>query len=132
MFRILIDTNMLLSQFEYAFDMPGELLRIASEPFTLVIPSVVMTELHTISGKTGKKAAAARFALQNLPRIRSMFPVETVEEKGFPVRADDWIFKYAQKNHSCVATNDVGLRRRLLALGVPVIAVKGKSKLDYV
>ena len=130
--KILIDTNMLLSQFEYAFDMPGELRRIESEPFTLVIPSVVMAELNTIAGKTGKKAAAARFALQNLPKIKAMFPVEVAAEQGFPSRADDWIFKYAQKNHSCVATNDVALRRRLLALGVPVIAVKGKSKLDYV
>jgi len=130
--KILIDTNMLLSQFEYAYDLPGELRRIASEPFTLVIPSVVMTELRTIAGKTGKKASAARFALQNLPRIKSLFPVEVADEKGLSARADDWIFKYAQKNHSCVATNDVALRRRLLALGVPVIAVKGKSKLDYV
>ena len=130
--RILIDTNMLLAQFEYAFDLPGELLRIASEPFTLAIPSVVMAELNTIAGKTGKKAAAARFALQNLPRIKALFPVEVVSEQGLPARADDWIFKYAQKYHTCVATNDVALRRRLLALGVPVIAVKGKSKLDYV
>jgi len=130
--KILIDTNMFLSQFEYAYDMPGELLRIASEPFTLVIPSVVMAELNTIAGKTGKKASAARFALQNLPRIKTLFPVEVASEPGFPTLADDWIFKYAQKNHSCVATNDVALRRRLLALGVPVIAVKGKSKLDYV
>jgi rRNA-processing protein FCF1 len=130
--KILIDTNMLLSQFEYAYDLPGELLRIAAEPFTLVIPSVVMTELNTIAGKTGKKASAARFALQNLPKIKGLFPVEVADEQGFPSRADDWIFKYAQKNHSCVATNDVALRRRLLALGVPVIAVKGKSKLDYV
>ena len=130
--KIIIDTNMLLSQFEYAYDLPGELRRIASEPFALAIPSVVMVELHTIAGKTGNKASAARFALQNLPKIKTLFPVEIVEEKGFPARADDWIFKYAQKNHSCVATNDVALRRRLLALGVPVIAVKGKSKLDYV
>ena len=130
--KILVDTNMLLSQFEYAFDMPGELLRIAAEPFTLIIPSVVMNELETIAGKTGKKASAARFALQNLPRIKVMFPVEVASAQDFPSRADDWILKYAQKNHSCVATNDVALRRRLLALGVPVIAVKGKSKLDYV
>ena len=47
-------------------------------------------------------------------------------------KADEWIFKYAQKNKSAVATNDVPLRQRLLASGVPVIAMKGKSKLDYV
>ena len=130
--KIIIDTNMLLSQFEYAYDMPGELRRIASEPFTLIIPSTVMAELEMFAGKTGKKAAAARFALQNLPKIKTLFPVEVADEPGFPARADDWIFKYAQKNHSCVATNDVALRRRLLGVGVPVIAVKGKSKLDYV
>ena len=47
-------------------------------------------------------------------------------------QVDDWIIKYAQKNGVCVATNDVPLRRRLLSYGMQVIAMKSKSKLDFV
>jgi rRNA-processing protein FCF1 len=127
--KIVADTNFLLSQFEHGLDVPSELLRISSAPFAFIIPSVVMVELRAIAGKTGKRAAAARFALQNMEKWRARFSVQEAESSG---RADDWIFKYAQKNKVAVATNDVPLRRRLLALGVPIIGVKGKSKLDYV
>ena len=46
--------------------------------------------------------------------------------------ADEWIIKYAKQNLLCVATNDVPMRKRLLALELPVIAMKSKSKLDFV
>ena len=127
--KILVDTNFLLMQFEYGLDVPSELLRISNGPITLLIPSVVMRELDTLAGRNGRRATAARFAIQNLPRLRERFKMEVVESFG---AADEWIIKYAQKNHICVATNDVSLRRRLLSLGVAVIAAKGKSKLDYV
>ena len=127
--KIIVDTNFLLMQFEYGLDVPNELLRIASGPFTLLVPSVVMAELATLAGRNGRRASAARFAIQNLPKLRERFRIEVVESAG---AADEWIIKYAQKNHICVATNDVSLRRRLLSLGVAVIAAKGKSKLDYV
>jgi rRNA-processing protein FCF1 len=127
--KIVADTNFLLSQFEYGLDVPSELLRISSAPFTLIIPSAVRRELEMLAGRNGPRAAAARFALQNMEKWKARFGVEEVESEG---RADEWIFKYAQKNKVAVATNDVPLRRRLLASGVPVIGVKGKSKLDYV
>lgn len=127
--KIIVDTNFLLMQFEYGLDVPSELLRIASGPFTLIIPSVVMKEIGTLAGRNGRRATAARFAIQNLPKLQERFKVEVVESAG---PADEWIIKYAQKNHVCVATNDVPLRRRLLSLKVAVIAAKGKSKLDYV
>ena len=127
--KIIADTSILLSQFEYGIDLPSELLRINNGPASIVIPSVVMGELHMLAGGRGKRAAAARFVLHNLEKMPPSLPVEEKESWG---KADEWIIKYAQNNRVCVATNDVALRRRLLALGVPVIAVKGKSKLDFV
>ncbi|MEM2137736.1 MAG: DUF188 domain-containing protein [Candidatus Anstonellaceae archaeon] len=127
--KIVADTNFLLMPFEYGVDLAGELQRIVQGPLTLQIPSVVFAELRMLEGKTGKNAAAARFFLQNLEKFRSRFAVEEVESSG---AADEWILKYAQKNSITVATNDIPLRKRLLALGVPVIAMKGKSKLDFV
>lgn len=127
--KILADTNFLLMQFEYAIDIVSELRRISDGPITLLVASETMNEIRALAGKTGRKAAAARFVLQNLGKIKEKFPVETVESSG---RVDEWIIKYAQNNRICVATNDVPLRRRLLALDLPVIAMKGKSKLDFV
>lgn len=127
--RIVADTSFLLSQFEYGVDLPAELLRILAGPAAIVIASGVERELLTLSGRTGRRATAARFALQSLPGFGKRFKMERVESDG---PADEWIIKYAQKNKTTVATNDVPLRRRLLSLGVKVIALKGKSKLSYV
>lgn len=127
--KIVADTNFFLMPFEYKVDLAGELLRIVHGPLTLLIPSAVFAELRMLEGKSGKNSAAARFFLQNLGKIRQRFAVEEVPSEG---AADEWILKYAQKNSVTVATNDIPLRKRLLALGVPVIAMKGKSKLDFV
>lgn len=127
--KIIIDTNMLLAQFEFGVDVPSELERIVHAPISLLVPSGTMGELSSHAGRTGKKAAAARFVLSNLAKLHTRFQLEVAPSEG---RVDDWILKYAQSNPVIVATNDVPLRRRLLAAGVKVIAVKGKSKLDFV
>lgn len=127
--KIIADTNFLMSQFEYGIDLRSELCRIVHGPMSLLVSSGTMGELRMMAGKTGRKSSAARFVLQNLPSIGKRIPVEIVESRG-PV--DEWIIKHALANRFCVATNDVPLRKRLLAAGVQVIAAKGKSKLDFV
>jgi rRNA-processing protein FCF1 len=127
--KVLVDTNFLLMPFEYGVDLASELQRIVNGPLTLLVPSEVFSELRMLEGRTGKNSAAARFFLQNIGKFKARFAVEEVPSTG---SVDGWILKYAQKNSVTVATNDVPLRKRLLALGVPVIAMKGKSKLDFV
>ena len=127
--KIVADTNFLLMPFECGVDLAGELQRIVHSQLTLLVPSVVFAELRMLEGKTGKNAAAARFFLQNLGKFRLRFAVEEVKSAG---AADEWILKYAQDNSVTVATNDVPLRKRLLASGVQVISMKGKSKLDFI
>jgi rRNA-processing protein FCF1 len=127
--KIIADTNFLMSQFEYGVDLPSELLRVVEEPFSLVICTGTLRELSAISSSTGKRGAAARFVLGSLPKLRSILMVEEVESKG---SVDEWIFKYAQKNKVFVATNDIPLRKRLRKIGVPVIGLKGKSKLGFI
>lgn len=127
--KIVMDTNFLLMPYEYGIDLPTELIRIVHGPITLIISSGTMNELETLAGRNGRRATAARFVLQNLPLIRSKFLVEVVPSSG---EVDKWIIKFAANNGVAVATNDVPLRKRLLAMGVPVIAMKGKSKLDFV
>lgn len=127
--KIVADTNFLLSQFEYGVDLPSEMRRIVGEPFELVVCTGVLREISTLAGRNGKRAAAARFVANNLPKLRMLFNIVEVPSEG---KVDEWIIKYARKNEISVATNDIPLRKRLLGMEVPVIAMKGKSKLDYV
>lgn len=130
--EIVIDTSLLLSQFEYSFDLPGELLRISPGAFCLIIPPPVLSEIEALSKKTGKRASYAKAALAGLSVIKKRLVVKIPHMPGYPPSADNWIFKYAQNKHPYVATNDSELRKKIAALGVPVISVKGKSKLDFV
>lgn len=127
--KIVADTNFLLSQFEFGVDLPSELHRIIDEPFVLVVSSGTMGEISAIARRTGKRASAARFVMNNLPKLRTLFTIEEVPSSG---KVDEWIIKYARKNTISVATNDTILRKRLLGMGVPVIIMKGKSKLDFI
>jgi len=127
--KIIVDTNFLMMPFEYGVDLPSELMRIVHGPITLVVSQGTMGELSTLAGRTGRRAAAARFVLQNLPLIKAKFPIEVAPSTG---SVDKWIIKFAGNNEVTAATNDVPLRKKLLAMGVPVIAMKGKSKLDFV
>jgi len=126
--KIIIDTNFLMMPFEHGVDSIGELLRLMHEPTTLIIPSGVLEELLTLGGKTGRRAQAARSAFTSIEKLKAHFKVETVKSTG---AVDGWIIKYAHENRNLVATNDVPLRRQLRALGVPVVAMKSKAKLDF-
>lgn len=126
--KIVADTNFLMSQFECGVDLPAELHRIIAEPFSLVICSGTMDELRAIAGRTGKRASAARFVLNNFHVLRSKLAIEEVPSRGI---VDEWIINFARANKIAVATNDVRLRQRLLGLRVKVIVMKGKSKLDF-
>jgi uncharacterized protein len=126
--KVIVDTNFLMMPFEYGVDSIGELLRLINEPVKLVLPSGVLGELCTLSGRTGRRAQAARSAIASIEKLKSRFEVEEVKSEG---AVDGWIIKYAQSNKILVATNDVLLRRRLRALGVPVVAMLSKAKLDF-
>ncbi len=57
--RIVVDTNFLLMQYEYALDLPGELRRIVHAPIALVISSGTMGEIMALAGHAGRRAAGA-------------------------------------------------------------------------
>ena len=127
--KIIVDTNFLLMPYEYRLDMVSELRRIIHSPITLVVSQGTLNEIATLAGRNGRRAAAARFVESNMDKFKSAFEFEIVPETG---AVDKWILKYAQEKLLTVATNDVPLRKRLLAKGVPVIVMKGKSKLEFI
>ncbi|MCX8197442.1 MAG: PIN domain-containing protein [Candidatus Micrarchaeota archaeon] len=128
--QIIVDTSFLLSHYEYKVDIYSHLNIISNGPVHILVPSVVLSEVHRLSKKKGRKAAAARFALACLEKMKKPFNIRVIASGG---KADEWIIKYCSKNKEVsVATNDVELHRKLNKLGVGVITLKGKSKLGFI
>jgi len=122
-----LDTNFFLLPFQFKIDIFRELEHVLGEPFRLIIPSGVISELNGISKRVGKSGAAARLALKLLEANRKI--VEVIETDS-PV--DDWVFKYAKENKAIACTNDAGLKGRLRAEKMKVIGLRSKTKLGYV
>ena len=124
---LVLDTNFLLLPFQFKIDIFRELEYVLGEPFQLVIPSGVISELNGISKRVGKSGAAARLALKLVEANRK---IVEVAETDSPV--DDWVFTYAKENKAIACTNDAGLKGRLRAEKMKVIGLRSKTKLGYV
>lgn len=128
--KVLLDTNFLLSHYECGIDIYSGLLKLSPGPLELLIPFSVLRELSRLSVKRGKKGAAARFAFGALWKMKERLVFRILPSEG---KADEWIIKYCSKNKDTfVASNDTKLLKKLKALQISTIGVKGKSKIDFV
>lgn len=111
---VILDTNALLSQFEFKFDLIDELTRLLGI-YEILIPSSVLDELRNIKDKHSRSAL----------RYASRFKTVESKEKG-----DESILSLAKEQKAMVVTNDRELRRRLKENGLRVIYLRQKSYLD--
>lgn len=121
--KILLDTNFFLVPFQLGINIFSEFERVLDEPFELMTISSVKAELEKLakSGKTEERSAAA-LAIQ----IARGIPVVETSNRG-----DEAIIGYAASHKNVmVATNDSGLRKKLRAIRVRTIFVRGKNKLQ--
>jgi rRNA-processing protein FCF1 len=121
--RVLLDANALMMPVQFGVDVLEEIRWLIGsyEPVTLVD---VQHELEGLAQGRGEDAAAARVGLSLTSRctiIRDVPSVGTVDER---------IAEYAEKENCIVATNDRGLRRRLLRMGIDVITLRKKKTLE--
>ncbi len=138
MARVLLDTNMLLVPGQFKVDVFTEIERVMDEPYELVILEGSLRELDRIE-QTGSGAdkQAARLAklLVEHQRRRAFSAAEASKCKGLKIisgsgseHVDDAIVEIADDD-TLVATNDGGLKRRLLERGVRVIFLKQQQYL---
>ncbi len=114
-YRVLLDTNMILTPFEMNIDITSELHRVLPGKIELITLSPVVEELKKKKRGVGIKLIKS-LNLKVIPAIGN---------------ADEAIFGYAIKNPGVVvATNDDALKRKLREKGVPVVIVRGKQKLE--
>ncbi len=113
---VILDTNILIYSASQPFDIAHSLEQRSLN--SVLVPSFVISELESLSRGTGKRSKVAALAL----RIASQFKTIRASVDGRTV--DDKLENLATRGGYIVATADSPLRRRLLAVGVPVIYLK--------
>jgi rRNA-processing protein FCF1 len=86
-----------------------------------VVPEAVVAELADLAGGAGQEATAASVGHELVERCRV---VATEADYG-----DDAVLELALREGHRAVTNDRELRRRLLAAGVPVASLRGRTNL---
>lgn len=119
---MILDTNAVLTMFEYSIDLEHELSRLLGS-YQILIPKSVQYELHLHAKKgDGRRAQNARAALKLIQKYR------LIPDEDQPV--DDNIIQLAQKFQAYVVTNDKELHHRLKEKRINVIFLRGKQTLE--
>jgi len=123
---VILDTNFLLLPVQFKIDIFSEISDLLEEKVEFIVFDSTLKELSEISKSKGKDGTAARVALKLLEEgnIRII--------KGQSKNVDNDIISYCKQNkNTLVATNDATLRKKLKRIGVRVIFLRGRKKLDY-
>jgi hypothetical protein len=121
-----LDSNFLLVPSQFRLDIFEELTALLGQRIDPVILSPIYDELVKIAERGAPKMRRyASLALVLTKKCR-LVPVERSAEES----TDDVITRIAAEWKTPVATNDRGLRRRLRDVGVAVIYLRQKSRLE--
>ena len=123
--KIILDTNFLMIPSQFHVDIFHEIRRVAPEDFEMMVLSSTLEELNKLkeSGK-GKDKRAAKLALKFVD-FAGIKVVDTKESY-----ADKAILGLVTKDY-VVATQDKELKRKLKALGIPIITLRKKKHLVF-
>ncbi len=120
--RVILDANFLFLPVQYGIDIFEAIADLLCRRVELVLPSPVYEEVMRAAGRyRGPERLATELAKRCVVVEAERLPGETV---------DDLIVRLASEWRCPVATNDARLRRRLRALGLPVIYLRGLGKLE--
>jgi len=114
---------------EFGVDIFSEIERLMDEPYELILSSRAMKELEIIEMRMDVSKRGAKLGRAMLTHKLKEGKIRIIENDE---KVDDWIVNFAKKHHAYVCTNDGGIRRRLRAEKVKIIALRGKSHLSIV
>lgn len=118
--KVVLDTNALLLPFESGVRIEPELERLLG-PYEAIVPESVLQELAIIASEAkGQRAANARLALT----LAARFAYRRTEARG-----DAAVLNVARQEGAYLFTNDRGLLKQALAVGLGVVRLKGQSHL---
>jgi rRNA-processing protein FCF1 len=126
MLKVILDSNALFVPLQFKIDVFGEIERLLSRNFELILLSPVKREMRALAEKGSPKMRKnACYALKFAERCKYV----EVDDLASAL-TDDVIVKIAKEWSSAVFTNDKQLRKRLRDISVPVIYVRQKSHLE--
>jgi rRNA-processing protein FCF1 len=115
---LILDTNALISPFQFNYNLDVKIAELMPEAKVLV-PTCVIRELIALSGRGNWRAKAALKLAENYP---------WVSVKGI---GDAPIFNLAVNKGWAVMTQDRGLKDQLLSRSIPVVFLRGLGRLEY-
>jgi hypothetical protein len=124
--KVILDSNFLFVPAKFQLDIFEELAKLLNQRFEPVLLSSIYQELQTLAEKGApSRRKQALLALKLAEKCRRI----DVEKSGAESN-DDVILRTATLWKSPVATNDRELRNKLRARKLPVIFLRGKSRLE--
>jgi len=124
--KVILDSNFLFIPSQFKVDIFEELMNLLNQRFEPVLLSSTHQELRSMAEKgSPKRRKQASLALELAKKCRLVNI-----EKGAGETNDDVILRIATQWKSSVATNDRELRRKLRNRDIPVIFLRGKSRLE--
>ena len=121
--KVLLDTNFLMSCFQFKVDIFSEIDRIIIAKYEIIVLDKTVEELENIvKNQKGKDKEAAKFALKLIENKKPIM-IKTNNDK----KTDDIILDYAIKEDYSVATQDKDLKRKLINHGIEVIVLRKKK-----
>jgi rRNA-processing protein FCF1 len=124
--KVVLDANFFFLSSQFNVDVFEELENLLNRRFEPILLSSTQKELQGLAESSSpKQRKQAQLALRLAEKCR----VVDVE-KGLKETYDDVIVRVAAEWKSPVATNDRELRKRLRKVGVPVIFLRQKRRLE--
>jgi rRNA-processing protein FCF1 len=123
--RIILDTNFLFLHLAYKIDIFAE-LESHYGSYEPIVLSTTIDELKILKQRESRTIRKRVESAMDIIRKCSTIEVERLNDETF----DDVIIRIAEKWQCTVATNDKILKKRLRSVGIPVLYMRQKKKLE--
>ncbi|MBS7623320.1 nucleotide-binding protein [Candidatus Bathyarchaeota archaeon] len=123
-YRVALDSNFFFLPLTVRMDIFSETERLLPGRAQFIVIKPVREEIERLSGRRSQLGRKAKFALRLLKRC------EEIGEVDAAGTVDDALVNYAKRHRVVVATTDRKLRKRLRDINVPVIYLRGRSRLE--
>ena len=125
MICVILDANFLFLPFQFRIDIFEE-LGVLLGGYKPIVLSTTLRELRRLSKSRSDKVRMQASSALEVARRCEVVEVEMFEGETF----DDIVLRVAMEMGCAVATNDREMRRRLREEGIPVVYLRGRSRLE--
>ncbi|MFH0848762.1 MAG: 30S processome protein Utp24 [archaeon] len=122
--KVILDSNMLMNFAQKRMDVFKDIEGLLLGKTEFIILEPVLKELERLASNHSKTGREASLAIE---RIRGMQILHVSAQEG--ETTDGLILRYASENQGIVATGDAELIRKARNANIPLIYLKGKSRL---